>query len=99
MTIDTIDLRVADPEITVGHRIRVARLNARLKQDELADRVGVSAQLVSKWERDKSLPDVLEAARIADVCNVSFGWLGGVPVRSRCWSDPSTSVTDRGQFF
>lgn len=99
MATDTIDLTVGEPTITVGMRIRIARVGAGLKQDELAERVGVSAQLVSKWERNKSLPDVLEAARIADVCSVSFGWLGGVPARSRCWSEPPRSGDDPSKFF
>ena len=43
----------------LGRRIAELRLHAGLKQHEIADRVGVSPQAVSKWERGLSCPDIL----------------------------------------
>ena len=74
-----------DPAFTIGDRLRKRRLELGLDQEQLGPMVGVSRQLVSKWERNKSLPDVAQAQRLADVLNCSFGWLCGVPLRSR-WS-------------
>lgn len=82
----------AEPQLTLGERIRKLRMDAGLDQAQLAEAVGVSRQLVSKWERNVSIPDVIEAVTLAEVGNVSFGWLGGVPVRSR-WFAQNPQVT------
>lgn len=43
---------------TLGTRIATLRREKGLKQDELAERLGVSSQAVSKWENDVSCPDI-----------------------------------------
>ncbi|MCH5187526.1 MAG: helix-turn-helix transcriptional regulator [Oscillospiraceae bacterium] len=45
------------PEKT-GRQIAAMRKTAGLTQSELGDRLGVSYQAVSKWERGETLPDV-----------------------------------------
>ena len=42
----------------IGIRIAVLRKKAKLSQQALADKLGVSAQAVSKWEGGKNLPDI-----------------------------------------
>ncbi len=42
----------------IGIRIAVLRKKAGLSQQALADKLGVSAQAVSKWEGGKNLPDI-----------------------------------------
>lgn len=42
--------------MTLGEQIRQARENKNLSQEELASRLGVSHQAVSKWENDASVP-------------------------------------------
>lgn len=44
---------------TLGERIAEKRKVKGLKQDELAEMLGVSAQAVSKWENDVSCPDIM----------------------------------------
>ena len=44
--------------VTIGKRIAEKRRAAGLKQDEVAERLGVSPQAVSKWENDISAPDI-----------------------------------------
>lgn len=92
-TVYDVDYAAEDPAFTVGLRIRKARRDKGWEQADLAERVGVSRQLVSKWERDVSVPDVEKAAKAADALAVSFGWLCGVPVRSRCFA-PLSLVSD-----
>lgn len=41
---------------TIGTRIRAARKRAKLSQDQLAQRVGVSRAAVGTWERDEKEP-------------------------------------------
>lgn len=43
----------------IGKRIKESRVEIGFTQSELALRIGVTAQAVSKWERGQSLPDVL----------------------------------------
>lgn len=42
----------------IGFRISVLRKKAGLSQAELADKLSISAQAVSKWENGKNLPDI-----------------------------------------
>lgn len=42
--------------MTLGEQIRKGREAAKLSQEELAERIGVSRQAVSKWESDRSVP-------------------------------------------
>ena len=43
---------------TLGNRIAEARRAKSMTQEELAERLGISAQAVSKWENDVSCPDI-----------------------------------------
>ena len=43
---------------TIGQRISESRRALGMKQEELAEAMGVSAQAVSKWENDLSCPDI-----------------------------------------
>jgi len=46
-------------ENTIGKKISTLRKEKGMTQDELAERLGVSAQAVSKWENDVSCPDIM----------------------------------------
>ena len=43
---------------TLGQRIAALRTAINIRQNELAERLGVSSQAVSKWENDISCPDI-----------------------------------------
>ena len=45
-------------ETTLGKRIAALRRDKGLKQDELAQQLGVTPQAVSKWENDQTCPDI-----------------------------------------
>ena len=51
--------------------IELRKLNG-MSQHELADRIGVSRQTVSKYETGESLPDIEKCKRIAEVFSVSM---------------------------
>lgn len=51
----------------IGHQIATLRKNKGLTQHELADRLNVSYQTISKWERGESLPD---AFMLIDLSNI-----------------------------
>ena len=54
----------------LGTKIKTLRLGASMTQEQLANRLGVSPQAVSKWERGCTYPDLallLPIARLFDV--------------------------------
>ena len=56
--------------MTLGERIQNMRKEMGLSQEELAEKIGVSRQSVSKWENDAALPDtdrVIDLARLFGV--------------------------------
>lgn len=53
--------------MTTGQRIYEARKKAGMTQEELADRLGVSRQAVSKWESDAAYP---ETDKIVELCKL-----------------------------
>jgi putative transcriptional regulator len=57
--------RVGGREQTLGNRLRVARAERNLSQDELARAVGVSRQTVSSVETGQYCPSALLAFRLA----------------------------------
>lgn len=44
--------------MTIADRIQNLRKTKGISQEELADKIGVSRQAVSKWESEQSTPDV-----------------------------------------
>ena len=63
---------------TLGKRIAALRKEKGLTQEQLAEKVGVSAQAVSKWENDVSCPDITLLPLLADLFDVSVDELLGV---------------------
>ena len=60
---------------TLGMRIAALRREKGLKQDELAEKLGVSAQAVSKWENDVSCPDIMIVPQLAKELGVTSDML------------------------
>ena len=57
--------------MNIADRIQYLRKQKGYSQEELADKVGVSRQAVSKWERDLSCPDINSLPTLAALLNVS----------------------------
>lgn len=57
---------------TIGKRISEYRKKKNLKQDELAEMLGVSAQAVSKWENDLSCPDISLLPELSRILGISI---------------------------
>lgn len=58
-------------EITLGKRIASLRKEKELKQDELAEILGLSPQAVSKWENDITCPDISVLPKLSKTLGVS----------------------------
>ena len=57
--------------MTLGEKIQYYRKKNKLSQEELAARVGVSRQAVSKWELNDALPEVDKLAALAKAFGVT----------------------------
>ena len=70
-------------EETLGKRIAARRKALGMTQEQLAERLGITAQAVSKWENDQSCPDITMLPRLADIFGVSIDdLLGRSPVHN-----------------
>ena len=56
----------------IGNFIKSIRLENNLTQKELADRLGVTYQAVSKWENGKNVPDIGIMKQISDEFHVNI---------------------------
>ena len=59
----------------LGSRIAESRRERGLTQAEVADRMGVTPQAVSKWERGLACPDLVFLDDLSFVLGVSIDWL------------------------
>ena len=55
----------------VGKNIKKAREGKGLSQEQLAERLNVTRQAVSNWERRKTQPDIEMLQRLSEVLEVS----------------------------
>lgn len=62
----------------VGDHIRRIRIKKGMSQEELAARLHVVRQTVSKWELGRSVPDAEAVVKIAELLDVSVGEILGV---------------------
>jgi len=51
--------------MTLGNSLFHARKRCGFSQEDVAEKLGVSRQTVSKWETDETLPDIRQAKRMA----------------------------------
>jgi len=58
-------------DTTIGKRIAGLRKDKGLKQEDLAQMLGVSGQAVSKWENDQTCPDISLLPQLAKVLGVT----------------------------
>ena len=69
-------------EQTLGKRIVSNRKRLGVTQDQLAERLGVTAQAVSKWENDQSCPDITTLPRLAEIFGITTDELLGIQPRA-----------------
>ena len=56
---------------TIGKRIARYRKDKHMTQEELAGKMGVSAQAVSKWETDTSCPDITALPQLCKILGIT----------------------------
>jgi len=58
-------------EIKIGNKIKELRKKRRITQEQLAEKIGVSFQAISKWENNIALPDITLVPVIAHYFGIS----------------------------
>lgn len=56
----------------IGERIRALRLDAGMTQEDLAQRIGLKKQNISRYENSRVEPNIRTAKRIAEALGVSL---------------------------
>ena len=62
-------------EHDIGSKIKSARLEKKLTQEQVAELLGVSRQTISNWENEKSYPDIISVIKMSDCYEVSLDYL------------------------
>lgn len=58
--------------MNLGNNLFQARKKKGLSQEEVAEKLGISRQTVSKWETDETLPDIRQSKRLAVLYGLSL---------------------------
>lgn len=56
----------------IEKKLREARANAGLTQEQVAEKIAVSRQTISNWENGKSLPDIVSIIKLSDLYQISL---------------------------
>ncbi len=66
-------------KLNLGEKLRNLRKNANMTQEQLADRLGVSYQAVSRWENQTAYPDLELIPALAEFFGVTSDFLLCIP--------------------
>ncbi|HWJ76495.1 MAG TPA: helix-turn-helix transcriptional regulator [Niallia sp.] len=61
--------------MTLGEKLKEARKEAKLSQEQLAEKMSVSRSAVAKWENNRGMPDIENLKSMAQLFNVSIDYL------------------------
>ena len=64
--------------LSFGQRLKAIRKGVQLTQAELAEKLMVSVQSISKWECDNAMPDISQIVPLSAVLGVTTDCLLGV---------------------
>ncbi len=63
--------------MSIGQKLLQLRKDKHLSQEEVADKIGVSRQTISKWETDQSIPDLDKILPLCELFEISANELLG----------------------
>ena len=58
--------------MSLGNSLFNARKRSGLSQEEVAEKLGVSRQTISKWELDETLPDIQQSKRLSNLYHLTL---------------------------
>ena len=82
--------------MTFGEKLASLRKQANLTQNDLADKLNVSRQAITKWENGVGLPDIDNLTKIASLFNTTIDELIDYKVESvKFENDTTTEIIDK----
>ncbi len=81
-----------------NENLKYLRKQARLTQEQLAEKLSVSRQAITKWESGESLPDVENLKELSYIFSVSIDSLLG-DIESKSTSKLNKKINDIGWFI
>lgn len=58
--------------MNLGNNLFQARKRAGLSQEQVAEKLGVNRQTISKWETDESVPDIYQSKKLAKIYSLTL---------------------------
>ncbi len=80
--------------MTIGEKIARLRTASGISQEQLAERIAVSRQSISKWEMDQALPQIDKVLQLCALFNISTDELLQDKIAIRC-NIPGESVQNK----
>lgn len=56
----------------IGNKLKTARINSNLTQEQVAEKIFVSRQTISNWENNKTYPDIISIIKLSDIYQISL---------------------------
>ena len=59
-------------DMEIGIKLKKARNEKGITQEQAAEALGVSRQTISNWENNKSYPDIISVIKMSDIYSVAL---------------------------
>jgi transcriptional regulator with XRE-family HTH domain len=79
--------------MTISEKLKQARAESGLSQEDVAEKLGVSRQTMSNWENARSYPDIVSVIALSDIYNVALDSLMKGDAEMQKHLQESTNVT------
>lgn len=56
----------------IGKKLKNARVQSGMTQENVAEKINVSRQTISNWENEKSYPDIISVIALSDLYSISL---------------------------
>lgn len=68
----TLNKEKAGETMSLGENLLYLRKKSGLSQEDVAEKLGVSRQTISKWETNQTIPELIKAKLLSQLYNVSY---------------------------
>lgn len=80
--------------MNLGKTIQDFRKKNHLSQEQLAERIGVARQTISKWELEETAPNLNQANKLSQILGLSLDELVGGNIESKSLEVNNTNKND-----
>lgn len=83
--------------MNLGNSLFNARKKSGYSQEEIAAKLGVSRQTISKWETSETVPDIYQAKKLASIYNISLDELVAYDIEVKEIEEAINKVSEKTQ--